>query len=119
MKFYKKSAIFQTFLCPTLPAERPPESVGEPPCIFNLVPANLRKDTPLAEESRHCVDAADFVAGLPKLGRSHRHFNAPVLIVSVRHWHGWLGQAVRVATADEPPLAPPSAKRPTLSRMFL
>jgi hypothetical protein len=28
-----------------LPSERPPESLGEPPRIFNLVPANLRKDT--------------------------------------------------------------------------
>src|SRR5262249_55625452 len=44
-KFYKKSAIFQAFLCPTLPSERPPESVGAPPCIVNSVPANLRKDT--------------------------------------------------------------------------
>jgi hypothetical protein len=44
LKFYKNSAISQAFLCPTLPSERPPESVGEPPCIINLVPANLRKD---------------------------------------------------------------------------
>src|SRR5215831_16901230 len=46
LKFYKNSAIFQAFLCPTLPSKRPPESVGEQPCIFNLVPANLRRDTP-------------------------------------------------------------------------
>jgi hypothetical protein len=44
LKFYKKSASFQAFLCPTLPSDRPPESVSEPPCTFNLVPANLRKD---------------------------------------------------------------------------
>src|SRR5262245_25347937 len=44
LKSYKNSAIFQAFLCPTLPSERPPESVGEPLCIVNLVPANLRKD---------------------------------------------------------------------------
>src|SRR5262249_42539531 len=30
LKFYKNSAIFQAFLCPTLPSDRPPESVGEP-----------------------------------------------------------------------------------------
>ena len=45
LRFYKKSAIFQAFLCPTLPSERPPESVGEPPCIFNSVPTSLRKGT--------------------------------------------------------------------------
>ena len=44
LKIYKNSAIFQAFLCPTLPSKRPPESVGEPPCILNSVPANLRKD---------------------------------------------------------------------------
>jgi hypothetical protein len=32
LKFYKKSAIFQALLCPTLPSKRPPEPVGERPC---------------------------------------------------------------------------------------
>src|SRR5262245_59703766 len=41
---YKNSAIFQAFLCPTLPSKRPPESVGERPRIINLVPANVRRD---------------------------------------------------------------------------
>src|SRR5262249_7189701 len=63
---------------------------------------------------------ADAVAGLPKLGRSHRHFNAPVLIVSVRHWHGSLVRSSgSFRCARRAASRPPSAKRPTFSRIFL
>jgi hypothetical protein len=57
LKSYKNSVIFQAFLCPTLPSERPPESVGEPPGIFNLVPANLRKEATLGYAGRFDLGA--------------------------------------------------------------
>src|SRR5262249_36887486 len=38
--------LFSAQLCPSLPLKRPPASVGERPCILNLVPANVRKRTP-------------------------------------------------------------------------
>src|SRR5262245_9845595 len=51
----------------------------------------LRADT--RQSQRRAIDAAVLKNWL--VWQSHRHFNAPVLIVSVRHWHG-LGKGGQV-----------------------
>src|SRR5262249_24812936 len=77
-------------------------------------PVEVLRRVTLTEESRHCVDAAEFVAGLPKLGRSHRHFNAPVVIVGHLPTipKSTSASGVLITTAHEPPLAPPPRSAP-------